>query len=85
MFADLLLLFPVDAEPTEEDTIQFELKVKCTRNQHVKEATDPDDLYKDHKGNWYTIIVVSEVNLIVHIIVLIHGVIGRVIFCSFCL
>ncbi|XP_045184889.1 DNA-directed RNA polymerases I and III subunit RPAC1-like [Mercenaria mercenaria] len=38
-----------DSEPTEEDTIQFELKVKCTRNPHVKDATDPDELYKDHK------------------------------------
>ncbi|KAL4237293.1 DNA-directed RNA polymerases I and III subunit RPAC1 [Mactra antiquata] len=38
-----------EAEPTDTDTIQFELKVKCTRNTHVKDATDPDDLYKNHK------------------------------------
>lgn len=38
-----------DAEPTEEDTIQFDLKVKCTRNPK-HDATDPDDLYRDHKG-----------------------------------
>lgn len=38
-----------EAEGTEEDTIEFHLKVKCTRNQHVKDATDPDDMYRDHK------------------------------------
>ncbi|XP_052767078.1 DNA-directed RNA polymerases I and III subunit RPAC1-like [Mya arenaria] len=35
-----------DADPTEEDTIQFELKVKCTRNP---KTDDPDNMYKDHK------------------------------------
>ena len=43
-------LISADSDPTEEDTIQFELKVRCTRNLHVKDATDPDELYKDHKG-----------------------------------
>ncbi|KAH3873133.1 DNA-directed RNA polymerases I and III subunit RPAC1-like isoform X2 [Dreissena polymorpha] len=37
-----------EAEPTEEDTIQFELKVKCTHNPKHS-GTDPDDLYRDHK------------------------------------
>ena len=39
-----------DAEGTAEDTIEFQLKVKCTRNPGVKESTDPDELYRDHKG-----------------------------------
>jgi hypothetical protein len=33
-----------------EDTIIFQLKVKCTKNSQAKDATDPDELYKDHKG-----------------------------------
>ena len=41
---------PGEAEGTAEDTIEFQLKVKCTRNPGVKESTDPDELYKDHKG-----------------------------------
>ncbi|XP_059173363.1 DNA-directed RNA polymerases I and III subunit RPAC1-like [Physella acuta] len=36
-------------EPTSEDTIHFKLKVKCTRNNQVSDATDPDILYKNHK------------------------------------
>lgn len=39
-----------DAEGTAEDTIEFQLKVKCTRDPTAKESTDPDELYKDHKG-----------------------------------
>ena len=40
-----------DEESTEDNVIEFELKVKCTRNPHAsKEATDPDDLYINHKG-----------------------------------
>ncbi|KAK3092535.1 hypothetical protein FSP39_004078 [Pinctada imbricata] len=38
-----------DTEGTAEDTIEFQLKVKCTKNTHAKDTTDPDDLYKDHK------------------------------------
>lgn len=33
-----------------EDTIIFQLKVKCTKNPQAKDATDPDEVYKDHKG-----------------------------------
>ncbi|ESO84453.1 hypothetical protein LOTGIDRAFT_196653 [Lottia gigantea] len=38
-----------DTEGTAEDTIEFHLKVKCSRNKEVKDATDPDEMYKDHK------------------------------------
>ena len=39
-------------EGTPEDTLVFELKVKCKRNPHAaKDAMDPDDLYIDHKGD----------------------------------
>ncbi|OWF55187.1 DNA-directed RNA polymerases I and III subunit RPAC1-like [Mizuhopecten yessoensis] len=38
-----------DTEGTAEDTIEFQLKVKCTKNSHAKDTTDPDELYKDHK------------------------------------
>lgn len=40
-------------EGTEMDTIEFQLKVKCTRNTHAsKDASDPDELFKDHKGRF---------------------------------
>ncbi|XP_050406507.1 DNA-directed RNA polymerases I and III subunit RPAC1 [Patella vulgata] len=38
-----------DMEGTAEDTIEFQLKVKCSRNKEAKEATAPDEMYKDHK------------------------------------
>ncbi|XP_066282572.1 DNA-directed RNA polymerases I and III subunit RPAC1-like isoform X2 [Branchiostoma lanceolatum] len=39
-----------DDEGTAEDTIEFHLNVKCTRNtQAPKDSTDPDEIYKDHK------------------------------------
>ncbi|XP_070578554.1 DNA-directed RNA polymerases I and III subunit RPAC1-like isoform X2 [Ptychodera flava] len=38
-----------DEDGTAEDTIELQLKVKCTKDQHAaKDATDPDELYK----NW---------------------------------
>ncbi|RUS84277.1 hypothetical protein EGW08_007970 [Elysia chlorotica] len=36
-------------EPTSEDTLQFSLKIKCTRNNVSSDATDPNVLYKNHK------------------------------------
>ncbi|XP_033635458.1 DNA-directed RNA polymerases I and III subunit RPAC1-like [Asterias rubens] len=39
-----------DEDGTGEDTIEFTLKVKCTRNPNAaKDATDPDELYKHSK------------------------------------
>ncbi|KAL5009296.1 hypothetical protein ScPMuIL_014877 [Solemya velum] len=38
-----------DVEGTADDTIEFQLQVKCTKHPNAKDATDPDDLYKDHK------------------------------------
>lgn len=62
VLAHRLGLIPIKADPrlfeyrqkdseeqTSEDTIQFKLKVKCTRNSSVSDATDPDVLYKNHK------------------------------------
>ncbi|XP_077999650.1 DNA-directed RNA polymerases I and III subunit RPAC1-like [Glandiceps talaboti] len=38
-----------DEEGTAEDTLEFHLKVKCTKNPHApKDATDPDEMYR----NW---------------------------------
>ncbi|XP_075223043.1 RNA polymerase I and III subunit C isoform X2 [Lycorma delicatula] len=35
-----------DAEATDQDTLQFELKVKCSRNSNAPaDSTDPNDLY----------------------------------------
>lgn len=39
-----------DTEGTSEDTLVFDLKVRCKHNpQAPKDATDPDDLYLHHK------------------------------------
>ncbi|GFO32307.1 DNA-directed RNA polymerases i and iii subunit rpac1 [Plakobranchus ocellatus] len=39
-----------DAEQnTSEDTLQFRLKLKCTRNNISSDAKDPDILYKNHR------------------------------------
>ncbi|KAK7103479.1 DNA-directed RNA polymerases I and III subunit RPAC1-like [Littorina saxatilis] len=36
-------------EGTEEDTLEFRLKVKCTKNPAARDSTDPDQMYRDHK------------------------------------
>uniref|UniRef100_A0A5F8GN81 DNA-directed RNA polymerases I and III subunit RPAC1 n=1 Tax=Monodelphis domestica TaxID=13616 RepID=A0A5F8GN81_MONDO len=39
-----------DEDGTEIDTLQFQLKVKCTRNpQAAKDSSDPNELYLNHK------------------------------------
>ena len=41
----------LEKEGTAEDTLEFELKVRCRRNPHApKDASDPDELYLDHNG-----------------------------------
>ncbi|CAG5131529.1 unnamed protein product [Candidula unifasciata] len=62
VLAHRLGLIPIKADPrlfeykqkdstdhSSEDTLQFKLKVKCTRNNIATDATDPDVLYKHHK------------------------------------
>jgi len=48
-----LALEPPDqiVEGREDNTLQFELKVKCTRNPQIakESTTDPDDLFLNHK------------------------------------
>ncbi|CAD7078736.1 unnamed protein product [Hermetia illucens] len=36
-------------EGTEHDTLEFELKVKCTRRKDVKDSSSFDTIYKNHK------------------------------------
>ena len=44
-------MFTGDNEGTAEDTLEFELKVRCRRNTSAaKDVTDPDELYLHHKG-----------------------------------
>ena len=44
--------FFLDAESnSSDDTLQFRLKVKCTRNNVTTDTTDPKILFKNHKGN----------------------------------
>lgn len=39
------------AEPTEQDTLEFELKIKCTWNNNApKDVTHPDEQYRNHNG-----------------------------------
>lgn len=61
VLAHRLGLIPIKADPrlfeyksegedfSPEDTIIFQLKVKCTKNSQAKDTTDPDEMYKDHK------------------------------------
>ncbi|KAL1418963.1 hypothetical protein MTO96_005504 [Rhipicephalus appendiculatus] len=38
-----------ESDGSPEDTVEFELKVRCTKNpQAPKDATTPDELYRDH-------------------------------------
>nr|CAD7576256.1 unnamed protein product [Timema californicum] len=40
-----------DEDGTEQDTLEFELKVKCTWNTNAhKDTTNPDDLYRNNNG-----------------------------------
>lgn len=61
VLAHRLGLIPLKADPrlfelkseeiedgTEHDTLEFELKVKCTRNKDAKETASFDGLYKNH-------------------------------------
>ncbi len=42
---------PIEEKGTPDDTLEFELKIKCRKNPNApKDASDPDDLYIDHKG-----------------------------------
>lgn len=44
-----LTFLVADSDGSPEDTVEFELKVKCTKNpQAPKDATTPDELYRDH-------------------------------------
>lgn len=38
-----------EVEGTEQDTIEFRLKVRCTKNPNAAGSTDPDHLYRDWK------------------------------------
>ena len=38
-------------DETADDTLVFELKVKCKKNPSAaKDATDPSELYVNHRG-----------------------------------
>lgn len=63
VLAHRLGLVPIAADPrvfeyrqagandagTEEDTLEFRLKVRCTKNPAVRETSDPDQMYRDHR------------------------------------
>ena len=49
----ILKLLSSDAEKnSSDDTLQFRLKIKCTRNNVDNDTTDPKILYKNHKGKY---------------------------------
>lgn len=44
-------MFVDNATGTPDDTINFKLQLKCTRNPHAsKDATDPEELFRNHIG-----------------------------------
>lgn len=62
VLAHRLGLIPIRADPrlfeyrsedneqgTEHDTLEFELKLKCTRRKDVKDSSNFDTIYKNHK------------------------------------
>lgn len=63
VLAHRLGLIPIKADPrlfeykgedaddagTEHDTLEFELKVKCTRRKEIKDSSNFDTIYKNHK------------------------------------
>ncbi|XP_063235462.1 DNA-directed RNA polymerases I and III subunit RPAC1 isoform X2 [Bacillus rossius redtenbacheri] len=43
-----------DEDGTEQDTLEFELKIKCTKNPNApKDSKNPDDIYKNANGTAY--------------------------------
>lgn len=62
VLAHRLGLIPIKADPrlfeyrsedseqgTEHDTLEFELKLKCTRRKDIKDSSNFDTIYKNHK------------------------------------
>ncbi len=48
------MCFEDEENPSEQDTLEFELKVKCTWNtDRSADSSDPDEMYKNHKGKNY--------------------------------
>lgn len=47
----LIFFFLVEDECDEINTLQFQLKIKCSKNPRAaKESSDPNELYINHKG-----------------------------------
>lgn len=44
-----------EAEDTEQDTLEFELKIKCTwdRDENKDASSRADDMYKNNNGKLY--------------------------------
>jgi len=75
---DLCLLYLINFPPadnnqgsetdaTPEDTLVFELKVRCRKNpQASRDATDPSDLYIDHNSE------LSSYKIIVKLVIIIY-------------
>lgn len=50
-YAEPVFVSPGDEEGTEIDTIQLQIKVKCTMNPRApKDSSDPRELYLNHMG-----------------------------------
>lgn len=40
----------LEYEPCEQDTLQFQLKIKCTKSASFSHSSHADDMYEKHKG-----------------------------------
>lgn len=66
---ELFLLFKGDTEGSPEDTLEFELKIKCSWNpSRTKESVIPEELYRDFKGmfsllTYFSLILIFDTSL----------------------
>jgi len=67
-----------DEDGTDQDTLEFQLKVKCTWNPNApKDSTNPDDLYKDHKGKCSSSVSIIVLRMIPSHLSILQGFVGK--------
>ena len=70
-----IVFFSGDTEGTQEDTLKFELKVKCSWNpERKKDSTHPQDLYRDFCGNIQLLFIVTSFGKYCNFLVMFYSV-----------